>query len=197
MEWNIQNIATDLKNKVIFYSILFEPTLFEIFLALSAYTRVFLLSSLCLSAGLMCAIITVWQFPFRVSFNSLKHSGFIQVVLPLVSTSLACYLGSLHISSFSQPVHLYSCQGLEESGWYELLPSAASLCSKYIFVLVFYRKLEINSRGREWEELYCFKTLIINHPVFPILVVIKGVNKGIPGVVQKYHSNHSINKHIL
>ena len=40
-------------------------------MALSAYTRVFLLSSLCTSAGLMWAIITVWQLPFRVSFSNL------------------------------------------------------------------------------------------------------------------------------
>ena len=49
-----------------------DHTLFEMFLALSAYTRVFLLSSLCTSAGLMWAIITVWQLPFRVSFSSLE-----------------------------------------------------------------------------------------------------------------------------
>ena len=49
-------------------------TLFEMFLALSAYTRVFLLSSLWTSAGLMWAIITVWQLPFRVSFNNLWYS---------------------------------------------------------------------------------------------------------------------------
>ena len=48
-----------------------DPTLFEMFLALSAKTSVFLLSSLCTSAGEMWAIITVWQLPFRVSFSSL------------------------------------------------------------------------------------------------------------------------------
>ena len=57
--------------------------------------------------------------------------------------------------------------------------------------------MEINSCERGVGGIVLFKTLIINQPVFPILVVIKGVNKGIPGVVHKYHSNHLINKDIL
>ena len=50
-------------------------TLFDMFLARSAYTSVFLLSSLCLSAGLMWAIMTVWQFPDRASFSSLAGAN--------------------------------------------------------------------------------------------------------------------------
>ena len=43
----------------------------EMFLALSAYTSVFLDSSLCLSAGEMWAIMTVLQLPESGSFSSL------------------------------------------------------------------------------------------------------------------------------
>ena len=46
-----------------------RSTLFDMFFALSAYTSVFLDSSLCRSAGEMWAIMTVWQLPESGSFS--------------------------------------------------------------------------------------------------------------------------------